>query len=303
MILIGNRQKNINKSVNFRNLNSLKLFRNCFELLTICPFNLKRKKIFSKIYATLFSGTLIVALSWIGIRTETFISLESNIFETYLKLSVDVIPLILCTIVLHGNFKRPVKWRKLFLNLLEFDTREQNNSDKSMTLKDAKNIVIINLFVLAYSILIYFFWKEDVWYRSKAFIIHKYLPGLITLLFEVNIAGYIWEMSLVLQSRYNHLKECLQIIILKKKFNKQWELNVELQKLISSFKILFRFVTDINEILGATILICLLDILTRYLDTFHWMMFIYGSDQSNGFIVQNCLYLLVSSVSITYNFV
>lgn len=301
MVLIGVQENVANMMKNYRSMYTLKTYKKYLKFLGICPFSLGSNRWISKIHSISVMVIFMANSLWVGMQQTLFSHHEMNIFEIHLEMSAFLVPCLLYGNVLYTNLKRSESWSKIFSNLSEFDRRFQNNKlFSTMRTSGFLKIAFLNLILITIPSIITLLMIHG----SPDLPLHKIMTvgaaNQISYLYEFNIAGFIWELSCVIESRYFHVMERIQTIITQRKFINIYKLDKELQNIIHLYKLLYFCTVELSVIFGKTILFCLINSVAIFLDNFYWMMVSYTKLGKTELIYIEFLYLLSVLVSIFF---
>lgn len=234
---------------------------------------------------------------------QTILSTTSNlnIFEKHLEVAACIIPCLLFGNIAYSNFHWKTPWQRILKNLLKFDHSCRNRKcSQAIRSSGSEWIIIINLLALVLPISKDFMSIKGYSESSLVSIVAIHLSGPIALLYEFNITGFVWQLSCVLQSRYDYLKECMQNVIARRKIVTIHKMDKELQNVIHSYKLLYFCTTDVSVTLGMTIMFCLMHSIVIFLENFYWIILASSLQGQTALILIETVYILIYLVSITF---
>lgn len=153
-----------------------------------------------------------------------------------------------------------------------------------------RKLITLKILMIFLVPLVYYTSDLGVWilqtdYKSVTSVLF-YVTRDIGLVYETQIAGFLWEISSILQSRYNHLQRNLEDILLKKlprQNMSQYEFENQIITIKYKYKLLYIAVVEINVIFGW-ISLCFLIHLTLV-----FLMYFYDTIYAAQMRYQNCI--------------
>lgn len=261
----------------------------------IFPFQIRLKWI-SKIY-TVILMTALISLHFCVVVYRNTENLTK--FEDTLQICSFLVPGCFYAQVVISNFTIPDSWQRIFIDITSFDhlyQKELKRNTSSKSKSTFKLLAIIFLSILYSTVYSYVIIKS-----LPNLLLRFYIPFPLhfTLFYEVNVAAFFYELSFILQSRYQYLQNWLKKIIYNKRCLQIKTTNKEFQDFMQSYKLLFNATKATDAVLGTLISYIILHNVTRLLASFYWYLVIHGSSQSWGYYVIQCyLALIISLVSI-----
>lgn len=253
-----------------------------------------------KVYGTCLLGFSLCTVLLSGIYKFFLGSMkEGNAYIVGEFLSVIMISVlwILILSILYSFWKHRISWKRLKTAISVFD---RDVSD-TLLVHQNKKLEIFKFFLKCLPPFVYLFGNIVFW---KIVVNASHLDSLlrttqdIGLFYEYQIAGFLWEMSSVIQSRYKHLEEeienVLQTIYLDRDVSHHM-FESEIQNIKYKYKLLHDAVRETNVIFGWIIVVALFHVTVLFLTYFYVVVYI--SDGLNYFLIQAVGFFIMSSVS------
>lgn len=276
----------------------LKLYICMNTILAICPF--KEDCIQSKLYGLVLLGAFSSLSMYVFTFRVFFFPAVISLFEQFLASAAIGVMVVFYGNLLYKNLKSRKSWKILLAMLIIFD-----NELPGGTLYDFNKKWSISLFVLIrflpiiYSINDLILWSiinKELFILALPFYSLQH-PAIF---YEFQITCFLWEMSNLLESRYQHLKECLTSMLLAEELNQQishYKLEMKIEKFKFKYSTLYRVVEEVNNIFGTTILSLQLHLSTLFLMDFYWMVDLLGGSKISA--LEGGLFTVMVMVSLT----
>lgn len=271
------------------NLFLLRLQVTVLKILAITPFS--ENSFNSNLYTSCVMGPVVAASSFEMIYLMN--RPEAPVLQVLETVTTSSLTIFFCNIF-YNQWKRRGAWRNLFKSIFEYDAPyfQQDLTANSKTR-------IILKFVLFYSSLVVFctinITLSVVGSNGKTIRYLFIFTQHIGLIYEYQIAFFIWEIVCVLQERYTHLKEQLEKLLLQnKKVNwkmSEYMIGNGIQKIKYNYKIAKGTVEEINNIFGWIILFLLIHTVGISLHSFYGLLYVF-SNRSTFFIT--CIIVFVA---------
>lgn len=282
-----------------KNTALLKIHMAVLTGLGVCPF--RKKTILSKMYAVALLGTLFCATLYAGMDRILSQKVNSEIFE---KILASIVSGVLCMFyanILYSNLKTWKEWRKI---LQMFDSFDSTVAKNNMIVKGIK-VDYLRSVLLFFAPLLYFaieslvkFWISDVQSTDITGTLIQY----IGIFFEFQITAFFWEMSNVLDSRYQCLAEHMENVLCKKvdddKFS-QYVFENGVLKVKYQYMLLYSALQDLITIFDWIVPSLICHIITWFLFYFYWMMELVTVRYEIS--IAMCFFIIMMSVSTNRN--
>lgn len=181
--------------------------------------------------------------------------------------------------IIFSHWKRQKSWENFLENLSAFDDKvpihQMKNHEKK--LKFLKYLIIYST-PLFNSVVNTYVWLK---FGSEDFF--KNIPLYVTqqagLFYEIALSGYLWEISCILESRYQYLSEYMQNIIPKKALRRhisQYLYEDGIRNVKYKYSLLNEAVKEINAVFGWIMLFVLCHALMLFLFVFYYALKLYG---------------------------
>lgn len=276
----------------------LNIFLN--TVLAICPFKAE------SIQSTLYASVILGAYSCLSVYSLThrlfFYPLFMGLFERFLVVGAIGAMVLFYLNFLHNNIKCRKSWKMLLTMFVIFDKKLPGD-----ILKDFNKILSSSLFVLlrvipiAYSINDCIIWRmvdEDLFFHDIPFHITQHS----VVFYDFQVTCFFWEIARLLESRYKHLEDHLDIMLSEDLVNHQfshYRVEIGIKKIKHKFNILHRAVEEVNIIFGRTLFFMFIHLTVVFLLNFYWMI---ASLDINGIVAfEGILFAVMVSVSISSN--
>lgn len=272
MISFGTKIFNRNFRKLLRNQFLLQLHIKLANILGICPVqNLTQNYNYKKIYPCLILTILISFTIWAGMKRVSYGDMMS--FRTIVSIST-FISLTWFSMALLKNSVCSVKsWGNFLQSLFKFD----NDCGKAQEVVGRKCLKRFLFILIRLTFLCYILIDHRIWASiSKNHYTLLYFPQYIGLFYEMNVAAFFWEVSAVLESRYNYVHENLLIILNRYSGRHisllKLEWNSEIIRIKYLYKLLFISIKEIDAIFGFILLFFFMHIQATFIGSFNWLL-------------------------------
>lgn len=219
-------------------------------------------------------------VSHMGLRNLILNQINYTTFETVLNIAqIFTLVIIYFTLILQ-NIQGP-KASANFIALLA------TSEDKYFAgVKQKRGVTDYVRYVAAHTLWPFFsgihlmLWSDISLYSS----VLVFIPQHLGLFYETFMVFFVWEICLVLESRYRYVRVSLKRL-LNNNVIASLTLSRKLRELKDLYKVLYTEVQDLNNIFGALLLLILLHLIQLVLLNFYWIIFLMPESRYVGKIV------------------
>lgn len=243
----------------------LKLHFFVAKYLCIYPFTFVNERCsIGKVYAAVILVSLVSMSFYKGYKNLTDKKLTA--FGAIIMASFTFTQGALYISLLFNNMMKINYWKYLMMDLSNFD-HSCGSYQVCIDQKKRKIIIFISsrLLVVSYAIFEYVIWPRN---KTLSYI-PQFLPKHIAFLYDISLATMIWELSAVIQSRYEFLQNDLGKILEQGPLT-QDRFDKEIMEMKKLYKILHRIVKGVDQIFGKVILMFLANLQVTILYGVYW---------------------------------
>lgn len=282
--------------VRLRDTFLLSIHLNVSKFLGLHPWEFRIKKCaIGQIYAIMFLLFTAIVAIWTSIVTLLDDIKRSTVFQLILNLTQSFVLTSFFTIFLVNSITKAYAWKTFLGKLSQFDDHFAKYIEKV----ERKQWKISMFILIRLAVIFYYFVDEFIWYRKSKndFMIDTklFLPEHIALFCQMTISLMIWEISELIKSRYNFMKQYVEILCINRDISRQ-EFDKEIEMLKYFHNIIFDVVQAINDIFGNVVFVFLVHVETVILSNICLVIF-YDSNVKVDIYLDSCLVLVVYLVS------